>query len=214
MPSSIYLITPPFTQLNTPYPATAYLKGFLNTKKITSFQSDLGIEVILEIFSKEGLKKVFFSCPKPNTDSWTLLSDNAKRIITLQDEYINTIDVVISFLQGNLPTMSHMISSGNFLPEANRFAQLEDLDWAFGNMGVHDKAKHLSTMYLEDISDLIKECIDPQFGFSRYAEKLGRSANSFDEIYESLQRPTTFVDDILISILEKKILVKVVFFLI
>ena len=29
--ATIFLFTPPFTQLNTPYPATAYLKGFLNT---------------------------------------------------------------------------------------------------------------------------------------------------------------------------------------
>jgi hypothetical protein len=53
----LLLITPPFTQLNTPYPATAYLKGFLNTKSITAFQMDLGIEVIhlqrLENFMKE-----------------------------------------------------------------------------------------------------------------------------------------------------------------
>ena len=26
------LVTPPFTQLNTPYPATAYLKGFFDAK--------------------------------------------------------------------------------------------------------------------------------------------------------------------------------------
>jgi hypothetical protein len=26
------------------------------------------------------------------------------------------------------------------------------------------------------------------FGFSRYAERLGRSANSFDELYEALQK--------------------------
>ena len=48
----LLLITPPFTQLNTPYPATAYLKGFLNTKFISSFQMDLGIEVILELLSE------------------------------------------------------------------------------------------------------------------------------------------------------------------
>jgi hypothetical protein len=66
------------------------------------------------------------------------------------------------------------------LPEASRFSQLEELDWAFGTMGTQDKAKHLATLYLEDISDFIVECVDANFGFSRYAERLGRSANSFD----------------------------------
>tara|TARA_R110000868_G_scaffold1389_21_gene10821 strand:+ start:6314 stop:6523 length:210 start_codon:yes stop_codon:yes gene_type:complete len=55
----LLLITPPFTQLNTPYPATVYLKGFLNTKNISSFQMDLGIEVILELFSKKMLQSIF-----------------------------------------------------------------------------------------------------------------------------------------------------------
>jgi hypothetical protein len=41
-------------------------------------------------------------------------------------------------------------------------------------MGMQDKAKHLWTLYLEDLSDFIVECVDPNFGFSRYAERLGR----------------------------------------
>lgn len=91
------------------------------------------------------------------------------------------------------------------MPEASRFAQLEELDWAFGTMGTQDRAKHLATLYLEDISDFIVECIDENFGFSRYAERLGRSANSFDELYEALQQETTFIDTILISILKERI---------
>ena len=61
MSAPIFLITPPFTQLNTPYPATAYLKGFFNTKGMSSVQADLGIEVILELFSKKGLTNLFSS---------------------------------------------------------------------------------------------------------------------------------------------------------
>ena len=57
--TEILLITPPFTQLNTPYPGTVYLKGFLNAKNIPSYQSDLGIEVILKLFSKKGLQDLF-----------------------------------------------------------------------------------------------------------------------------------------------------------
>ena len=205
MSSNIYLITPPFTQLNTPYPATAYLKGFLNTKGINAFQSDLGIEVTLKIFSISGLENIFKACPSEDCEKWTTLSENAKRIIRLQSAYINTIDGVISFLQGKQNSLAHQISTRNFLPEASRFSQLDDLTWAFGTMGIHDRAKYLATMYLEDLSDLIKECVDDHFGFSRYAERLGRSANSFDELHTALQQPFSFVDEILIELLEKKL---------
>jgi hypothetical protein len=198
--NKIYLITPPFTQLNTPYPATAYLKGFLNTKGISSYQSDLGIEVILALFSRSGLTDLFDQIQLSNTEH----SENARRIIALKEHYITKIDAVISFLQGHNPTLSHLICQEDFLPEASRFEQLEELEWAFGTMGTQDKAKHLATLFLEDISDLIVECADGNFGFSRYAERLGRSASSFDELYNALQQELTFTDKLLIKLLEQK----------
>jgi len=195
----ILLVTPPFTQLNTPYPATAYLKGFLNTQKISSFQCDLGIEVILKMFTAKGLQRMFTQVKTIN------LSENAARILALQHEYIKSIDAVILFLQDKNQPLAQLIVERNYLPEASRFAQLDDLDWAFGTMGVKDKAKHLATLYLEDISDFIVEAIDPHFGFSRYAERLGRSASSFDELYKELQKKNSFIDDILIELLHDKI---------
>ena len=197
--TQVFLITPPFTQLNTPYPATAYIKGFLNTKNISATQADLGIEVILKLFSKEGLSPL---APKGGIEQY---SDNAKRIFALWNEYIKTIDSVIAFLQGKNPTLALQICQEDYLPEASRFAQLEELDWAFGTMGTQDKAKHLATLYLEDISDFIVECVDANFGFSRYAERLGRSANSFDELYTALQEEPTYIDEVLLSILKERI---------
>ena len=198
--STVFLITPPFTQLNTPYPATAYLKGFLNTKSIKSYQADLGIEVTISLFSEKGLQNLFAEINLLQKEH----SANATRIIALQDDYINSIDAVMLFLQGKSPTLAHLICKRDFLPEAERFAQLDDLKWAFGTMGTQDKAKHLATMYLEDLSDLIKETVDEHFGFSRYAERLGRSANSFDELYSMLQQDYTYLDKILIDILKQK----------
>lgn len=194
----ILLITPPFTQLNTPYPATAYLKGFLNTKEIESQQMDLGIEVILRIFSKKGLEDIFRFAQK-NTN----LSKNSKRILALKSTYIQTIGETILFLQGRNHTFARQICSENYLPQASRFDQLDDMEWAFGNMGEQDKAKHLATLYLEDLSDFIKECVDPNFGFSRYAERLGRSANSFDELYSVLNSELSYIDQISLQVLKE-----------
>lgn len=167
-----------------------------------SVQADLGIEVIVELFSKQGLQDLF----KVQSLKFKVeeLSQNSQRIFALQDEYIKAIDAVIAFLQGKNPTLALQICQEDFLPEASRFSQLEEMDRAFGTMGTQDKAKHLATLYLEDISDFIVECVDENFGFSRYAERLGRSANSFDELYQALQKQPTYIDEILISILEKK----------
>lgn len=166
---------------------------------------DLGIEVILELFSKNGLENLF----QVTSFKFEEFGENAQRIFSLQQDYIKTIDSVIAFLQGKNPTLARQICSGNFLPEASRFdAYNNDPDasgWAFGSMGMQDKAKHLATLYLEDLSDFIVECVDENFGFSRYAERLGRSANSFDEMYAHLQNDLTYIDKITLQILEEKI---------
>jgi hypothetical protein len=199
-PAPVLLITPPFTQLNTPYPATSYLKGFLKTRDIDAVQMDLGIEVTLALFSRNSLNDLF-----AQIESGTDFSDNAKRIIRLKDHYLNTVDGVIRFLQGADPTLAHRISRRNYLPEASRFDQLGDLSFAFGQMGIQDKAKHLATLYLEDLSDLIRECLDPHFGFSRYAERLGRSAATFDGLQSALDEAPGWIDGLTLEILREKL---------
>ncbi len=201
MSTKVLLITPPFTQLNTPYPATAYLKGFLNTLNVPSRQADLGIEVILKLFSKKGLTQVFDIASQKAEE----LSDNSARILRMKASYLQTIGPVIDFLQDKNPTLAYHISEGNFLPEASRFEQLDDLEWAFGTLGVRDKARYFATLYLEDIGDLIMEAVDPHFGFSRYAERLGMSAKSFDEMEEALKQPLSLIDGFLLELLEEKI---------
>ena len=151
----LLIVIPPFTQLNTPYPSTVYLKGFLNTRGIACEQADLGIDVILALFSREGLTDLFTYIDQSAPSQ---ISINSQRILALKQEYIQTIEPVIRFLQGQNPTLAHLIAQEEFLPQAGRFAQTDDLDWAFGTMGVIDKAKHLATLYLEDLSDLIVEC--------------------------------------------------------
>jgi hypothetical protein len=133
------------------------------------------------------------------------LSDNSQRIFNLKEVYVETIDAVIAFLQNENPTLAHRIASRHYLPEAARFAQTDDLDWAFGTMGIHDKARHLATLYLEDISDLIVDTVDPHFGVSRYAEKIAMAASSFDLLNEALQKPPTFIDELILELFQKKI---------
>ncbi len=162
---------------------------------------DLGIEVILELFSKKTFRELFDIAFEKDS----IISENCERIYALKERYLQPLDEVIRFLQGKNQTFARQICTDNFLPRASRFEQLDDMDWAFGSMGMQDKAKHIATLYLEDLSDFIIECIDDNFGFSRYAERLGRSANSFDELYGQLQRETTFIDELTLAILEKRL---------
>ena len=162
---------------------------------------DLGIEVILELFSKKTFTQLFDIAFAKGS----IHSQNCQRIYALRNDYLQPLDEIISFLQGKNPTFARQICTDNFLPQASRFDQLDDMEWAFGNMGMQDNAKHLATLYLEDLSDFIIECIDDNFGFSRYAERLGQSSNSFDELYLQLQQESTFIDKLTLEILEKRL---------
>ena len=201
MPHNILLVSPPFTQLNTPYPATAYLKGFLNTQGIESHQADLSIDTILQLFTRQGLQDIF-DVEDSVIESF---SDNIRRIYALREKYLDTIDPVIRFLQDEDPTLAYLISTRQYLPEASKFEQLDDLEWAFGTMGTRDLARHLATLYLEDLGDFIREVVDPHFGFSRYAERLAMSASSFDELYEELHAPHSCIVDVMLALLEDHI---------
>jgi len=195
----ILLITPPLTQLNTPYPATAYLKGFLGGRGYTVAQADLGLELVLRMFSATGLKRIFTEIEQGDYS----LSDNARRMVRLQRSYITTIEPVIRFLQNKDNTLAPRICHSRFLPEAARFDNVADLEAAFGTMGLTDQARHLATLYLEDLGDLIKETVGPQFGFSRYAEKLAMSATSFEPLYEALQAAPNLIDQMLLELLDE-----------
>jgi radical SAM superfamily enzyme YgiQ (UPF0313 family) len=198
---SVLLITPPFTQLNTPYPATMYLKGYLNTLDISSFQVDLSLETFLKLFCSHSLQAIY-QC---FTESSVWNNDLSAEIFRNKYYYCSKIDVVIQFLQGKNPTLAHSIVKRNFLPEGPRFDNLDDLSWAFGEMGIQDMAKHLATLFLEDIGDFIKNEVDEDFGFSRYAERISRTATDFSPLHEALNTKDTAVTRILKELVQQYI---------
>jgi radical SAM superfamily enzyme YgiQ (UPF0313 family) len=195
----LLLLTPPLTQLNTPYPATAYIKGFLKGRGYEVRQADLSIGLVLKLFSKEGLGRMFDEIEAGGYD----LSDNAKRMLRLRRRYEATIGPAIRFLQNRDLTLAPRICHGRFLPEASRFDNVADLETAFGTMGLTDQARHLATLYLEDLADLVKETVGPQFGLSRYAESLAMSATHFDPLHDALQATPNLVDTMLLELLDE-----------
>ncbi|NND31452.1 MAG: radical SAM protein [Saprospiraceae bacterium] len=199
--SRVLLITPPFTQINTPYPATMYLKGFLNTLEIESHQADLSLEMFLAIFSVNGLDTVFDEIERTDAE----LSSNAFRIYCNRDNYVATIDFVRSFLQKPTSTAAHRIVAPGFLPRANRFDQLGVLEEAFTELALIDKAKFIATLYLEDLSDFITEAVDPLYGFSRYAERIATALSDLQPLLDQMESPAFLFDHFLRDLVEHKL---------
>jgi radical SAM superfamily enzyme YgiQ (UPF0313 family) len=191
------------TQLNTPYPSTAYLTGFLRSREITCFQEDLALALVLRLLSAEGLAAVADRLQQMPDEQRT---NAIHSFLAQRARYLATIGPAIAFLQGRDSTLAHRIVGRHFLPEGPRFGTLDvyldedggdPLGWAFGALGLHDRAKHLATLYLNDVADVLRDGIDPRFEFVRYAESLAASQPTFDPLAAALSAPTNLVDDTL-----------------
>jgi hypothetical protein len=180
-------LIPPMTQLNTPYPSTAYLTGFLRWRGIDAVQEDLALALVLRLFSPEGLAQI-----RECVAALPSLAPRVSSFIEQFDRYVATIAPALAFLQGRDPTLAHRIAGRGFLPEGPRFASLDvyvadeaggdPLAWAFGALGVHDRARHLATLYLNDIADVLRDAVDARFEFVRYAESLAQSQPTFEPL--------------------------------
>ena len=193
------LVTPPLTQLNTPYPATCHLLGFLHSRNHDAEQMDLGIELIGRLFTGTMLKRIFEAASQHSRLS------KANRIILQQaDFYIRTIDPVMRFLGGKDATLAQRFCELTFWPESKRLPSDEDLEWGFGLIGNYDRATHLCTLFLKDLCDFINSTIDPHFELIRYAESLCLRLPEFRPLQNELQKPHTLIDTLMLDIFSQR----------
>ncbi len=195
-------LIPPMTQLNTPYPSTAYLTGFLRSRNINAVQEDLALALVLDFFTPAGLAQIraqALSLPERER------SASVHFFLDYFEDYQSTIAPVIAFLQGRDSTLSHRINSRDFLPEGPRFTVIDAFDddsgdslaWAFGALGSQDRARHFATLYLNDLSDVLRDAVDDRFEFVRYAESLASSQPSFEPLAQALAARPTLMDEYL-----------------
>ncbi len=209
---TVLLMTPPMTQLNTPYPATAYLTGFLRSRGYEAVQRDPAIELFLEMMTAPALE-IIRQHVEANYEQFE--DDELPPVIfnflAEFDRYHQTVEAAIRFLQGKDPSLALRINSRRFLPEGPAFdaiAQMEAvsgdvLKAAFGNLGVQDKAKYLATLFINDLSAVITQGVDPYFEVSRYGEQLAAANPSFDNLYDTLMDEPSFSSEILEQLVEQ-----------
>jgi radical SAM superfamily enzyme YgiQ (UPF0313 family) len=230
----LLLVTPPMTQLNTPYPATAYLTGFLRQHEarlgLEVRQADAALELFLRAFSRTGVQRILDELtaraaalagdsepggrrpgddePEPDDPpDDPELPGSIAWFLASGARYVDTIDAVVRFLQGRDPGFALRIVGRTLLPEGPRFASIDGgpdgdeaddpLGWAFGGLGVSDRAKHLASLYIDDLADAIRDGIQPEFELARYGERLAASAPTFDPLRDALEDEPTLIDRML-----------------
>ncbi len=199
----ILLLTAPMVQINTPYPATAYLKGFLDSRfspgELEAVQADPALELVLRLFSPAGLERLRALLPT-NKKEIRRLSPELQFFLEALPDYCATVSDTVAFLQGKKPELASRIAGHDLFPEGPRFVPLQEpgplLDQFLG-LSEDDQAHHLASLCLDDLADAVKAVADPRFEFSRYGEKLAASQPSFDPLRHELESAPTLVDEIL-----------------
>lgn len=175
------LITPPLLQPNTPYAATPLLTAWLRTNGHDAAQADLSLELLLKLFSKAGVAALCQALKE---------CEEAEGFLAVKQDYLETIDNVISFLQDRTPAAAKKITQRGWLPEGpnlfHAYEQDEQLGWNFRGLDEPDRARHLASLYLDDLAEAAK-LADSNFGFSRYAEKLSSSLPRFEKLRNELE---------------------------
>ena len=202
------LVTPPMIQLNTPYPATAYLTGFLRQHAaaldLTVTQADASIALFLKLYSAPMVERMAAELRqraralgrgKPRVAAPAAIT----HFLEHAARYVETVEPVIRFLQHRDPTLALRIVSRQFLPEGPRFAALDEeaLHEAFGALGTTEQARYLASLFVDDLADVWRVGIDPRFELARYGEKLAASAPSFDPLHAALTGESTLIDEAL-----------------
>ncbi|WP_374616251.1 B12-binding domain-containing radical SAM protein [Thauera aminoaromatica] len=202
-PIRVLSVIPPMTQLNTPYPSTAYLTGFLRSRGVDAVQEDLALKLVLRLLSPAGLDDIRARAEALPKKRRTPL---VQGFLDHFARYRYTVDPTIAFLQGRDPTIAHRIASRTFLPEGPRFDAVDayvdpddpeggdPLAWAFGALGLADRARHLATLYLNELADILRDAVDARFEFVRYAETLAMSQPTFEPLAAALAAAPTLVD--------------------
>jgi hypothetical protein len=201
----VLLVTPPMIQLNTPYPATAYLTGFLRQHAghlgLEVSQTDASIALFLRLYSAPSLARMADelrererTAPKRERMPPSIAS-----FLEQADRYAETVEPVIRFLQRRDPSLAFRIVGRTWLPEGPRFAQAfeEQIHAAFGTLGTTEQARYLASLYVDDLADTWRVGIDPRFELARYGERLASSAATFDPLHEALTGEATLVDQAL-----------------
>lgn len=193
----ILLVTPPMVQVNAPYPATACLAGILTNAGHDAIQEDASLALALSLFSRAGILNIRkHLSPSKSSASVAFFRRHARR-------YADTVEDVIHFLQGKTPAIGPRIRSRHMLPEGPRFNALSGAfspTHPFHSLSRHDQAVHLASLYLDDLTDTIREGIDSRFELARYGEKLAASAPDFETLSRALRRKATLIDRMMESI--------------
>ena len=189
-------------QLNTAYPAGAYLKSFFSELQTQKPQWNLGkiswVDgcnlLFHQIFCREGLRHIFSVTEKKaleQANQWEKAGRhneafNVRRYLSQQDSWIQWIDSIVAILQGSQRELCHEFVASPAVPRGQR---MENFLAGLESLPSVDDAVILASLALADLADFIGAFFDSSFELVRYGESLATSHKGFQAVEEGLAAP-------------------------
>src|SRR6476659_366027 len=111
----VLLVTPPMIQLNTPYPATAYLTGFLRqhatTLGVEVTQADASIALFLRLYSAPLVARMADTLHQRarTMKRAAKMPPSIAHFLKHAEKYAETVEPAIRFLQRRDPSLAFRI---------------------------------------------------------------------------------------------------------
>jgi len=193
----VIVINPPLVQLNTVYPAGAYLSAYFRQQDCNVSWHDLSIRLFYSIFSRKGLTKLF----ELSSENALVLADNAlsngdeatafnlRRYVATKQSWINWIDFITESLRGVGQEKAHQFLYSPYAPRGSRMENYLAGISAQNREPNVDDIRFLCTFALADLADYITAAFDSNFSLIRYAEALTVNESSFAQIEKQIESP-------------------------
>lgn len=200
--TQILIVQPPLVQLNTAYPAGAYLKSFFSRLKEENPQWNLGHirwvdccnSLFHRIFCSQGLAHIFSATEKKalaQAERWEQEGRhqeafNVRRYVSQQDAWVRWIDVIVTILLGRGRELCHEFVVSPAVPRGQR---MENYMAGLDAMPTVDEGMILASLALADLADYISIFYDTAFQLVRYGESLAISHCGFAAVEQGMEAP-------------------------
>ncbi len=197
MNTNALFITPPLIQLNCPYPSSMVLSGHLQSKGFAVRQFDLSIALVNRLLVKEVVASLFEKSMEMR------LPKQIRQMQVFQNQYVNRVEAVADFLRNPTEMEAEKILSENYLPMGPRRQQVDE---SKGNLiSTVERAIWFSTLFIEEIADLIRVVDNPHFELVRYGEKLSVSLPLFQSLMDEVNSASGVVVEIMLDLLKQQL---------
>ena len=177
----VFLVQPPFVQLNGPYPAPYYLKSFLERRGYSVTALDHSIGLFERVFSRPGLQRIFSDASQSQLSRRGFDKNTSyyiDRFFSERELWLASIDRLVAFLRGRDPEWGHFLALANGCvpggPRTDAYLTGRSADSA----QALDEARLIATKLLDDLADFITVTLDRSFSLIRYSPVLEASLNA------------------------------------